>query len=85
MDFRNHACSQKLKTGDTVQKCASPCGQQKLPYKLRKHVTALGPTPKASLEAFVDLDLSDGEMARYFDVSDTSVAKLCKIWGLRWN
>lgn len=83
MDCRNHAWSQKLKRGDTVQKSASPCGQQKLPFELRKHVTALGPTPKASLEAFVDLGLSDGEMASYFNVPDASVSKLCKIWGIR--
>lgn len=36
--------------------------------------------PRRVLETFVDLGLSDGEIARYFKIPETSVSKLRKIW-----
>ena len=54
-----------------------------LPEQLRKDLAALGPSPMRTLAAFVDLGLSDAQIARYFDLSAASVTKLCAIWQLR--
>ena len=54
-----------------------------LPERLRNDLTALGPLPMRTLTTFVDLGLSDAEIARYFDLSAASIAKLRAIWQLR--
>ena len=54
-----------------------------VPERLRKDLTALGPLPMRTLTAFVDLGLSDAEIARYFDLSAASIVKLRIIWQLR--
>ena len=54
-----------------------------VPKLLRNDLTALGPLPMRTLTAFVDLGLSDAEIARYFDLPAASVAKLRTIWQLR--
>ena len=54
-----------------------------LPERLRNDLTALGPLPMRTLTAFVDLGLSDAEIARYFDLPAASIAKLRTIWQLR--
>ncbi|MFQ1701617.1 hypothetical protein ACJ5NV_13590 [Loktanella agnita] len=45
---------------------------------------ALGPDPKASLEIFVDLGLSDDEIATYFGVQPRMISSLRKIWDIRF-
>ena len=54
-----------------------------LPERLRNDLIALGPLPMRTLTAFVDLGLSDAEIARYFDLPAASIAKLRTIWQLR--
>ena len=58
-------------------------GIDDVPKRLRNDLTALGPLPMRTLTAFVDLGLSDAEIARYFDLSAASIAKLRTIWQLR--
>lgn len=69
--------------GDSVSPRITEARDKGFSHELRQHLLALGPSPKESLEMFVDLGLSDGEMARYFKVPDTSISKLCHIWGIR--
>jgi hypothetical protein len=73
----------KLKSGDTVPRPSKAPRGKVFSLELRKHVAALGPAPRKSLEVFADLGLSDDEMARYFKVPKTCISKLCHIWGIR--
>lgn len=83
MNQRCRAHMEKLKLGDVVPRPATAPSGKGFSLELRKHVAALGPAPRKSLEVFVDLGLSDGEMARYFKVPETCISKLCHIWGIR--
>lgn len=83
MVCRNPVHMEKLKSGDAVRRPATAPRGKCFSLELRKHVAALGPSPRESLEVFVDLGLSDDEMARYFKVPKTSISKLCHIWGIR--
>lgn len=54
------------------QPSAAPCGAHRSPprisrrSRLRRYPEELGPMPEATLDCFVDLGLSDAEIARYF-------------------
>lgn len=72
----------KLASGDAVARTGkAPC-QRGIPRDLKAHIAALGPTPRTSLETFVDLCLSDDEIARYFHVPRTFVSQLRNHWGI---
>jgi len=83
MDRRKYVHLEKLKSGDATPRTASPSVRANLPCRLQQHCAALGPTPQASLTVFADLGLSDGEMARYFNVPETCIAELCSVWNVR--
>ena len=83
MDQKSRARLDKLKSGDPVPRPAATLAGIGFSDELHRHLAALGPTPRNSLEALVDLGLSDGEMARYFKVPETSISKLCHVWGIR--
>ncbi len=74
---------QKLTSGDVIPRAPHVAPGKELPLRLREQVRALGPMPKTCLEVFVDLGLSDGEIARYFDVPQACITKLCDIWCMR--
>ncbi|EEB82698.1 hypothetical protein RGAI101_4003 [Roseobacter sp. GAI101] len=83
MDHQRRANLQKIKSGGVVPRHSKgPRGECRAQY-LRQHVATLGPKPKKSLEAFVDLGLTDGEIARYFNMPKTCISKLCHLWGIR--
>ena len=48
-----------------------------------KKIHLLGPTPIISLEIFVDLGLSDTEIARYFGIEEHSVSRLRRTWNIQ--
>jgi hypothetical protein len=77
---QNHI--EKLKSGHPVPKLRLVSRSQGLPHPLREHIMALGPMPETCLAIFLDLGLSDREIARYFDVPKASIAKLCDIWNI---
>ncbi|WP_298865136.1 hypothetical protein [uncultured Sulfitobacter sp.] len=83
MVHRSRAHMEKLKLGDAVPRAATAQRGKGFSLELRQQIAALGPLPRESLEVFVDLGLSDGEMARYFKVPETCISKLCHIWGIR--
>lgn len=83
MKKRNHVHLHKLKVGDAVPVSKVSSRREELPAELRKHLQALGPTPRTSLEVFTDLGLSDNEIARYFGVPEGCISKLGTIWGVR--
>ena len=66
-----------LKSGN-----AAPSPHAQLPPKLCPHIAELGAMPRRVLETFVDLGLSNDEIARYFKIPETSVSKLRKIWDI---
>ena len=74
---------EKLKSGDAALRSAAAPSGKGFSLELNKHIAALGPAPRRSLEVFVDLGLSDGEMARYFKVPETCISQLCHIWSIR--
>lgn len=74
---------EKLKSGDAVVKASRGVSRMHLRQSTLKEMQALGPTPLACLRAFVDLGLSDAEIAAYFGISNSCVTKLCEIWGVR--
>lgn len=80
---KNRYQIEKLMAGDalTGKRRFSTC--RHMPDQLRKDLQVLGPTPKTCLETFVDLGLSDREIARYFNVPHSSIKGLCQIWGIR--
>ena len=43
---------------------------------------AFGPMPAAALAAMVDYGLSDGEIARYFDLPHEIISTLRRHWGI---
>ncbi|WP_176250035.1 MULTISPECIES: hypothetical protein [unclassified Sulfitobacter] len=59
---------------------AAPSPHAQVPPRICPHIAELGAMPRRVLETFVDLGLSDGEIARYFKIPETSVSKLRKIW-----
>jgi len=83
MRDRNHIHTEKLNSGDAVPRTRLKLWRKELPDHLRQHIEALGPAPKNSLETFVDLGLSDCEVARYFNVPPACIIKLRDIWGIR--
>ena len=82
MRDQDHIHTYKLRSGDAVPRMRPERHPKELPLNLRQHIAALGPMPKASLETFVDLGLSDGEMASYFNVPQADIAKLRDIWNI---
>lgn len=54
--------------------------RDELPYALQRYMHILGPTPKRCLEMFVDLGLSDPEIARYFKIPTDIVTELRQVW-----
>ena len=58
-------------------------GLEDLPDQLRNHLAALGPMPMTTLAVFVDLDVSDAEIARYFGLPVSVIRRLCAVWCLR--
>lgn len=79
MDLKNNL-TRKLSSGHVIPKTPDASRTSILPNFLKKHALAFGPRPKKSLETFVDLGLSDQEIARYFNVPQTCVSKLRLIW-----
>ncbi len=47
------------------------------------HLQELGPMPKATLEALVDLGLTDAEIAGYFGVPKSFVTTLANFWDIQ--
>jgi hypothetical protein len=72
--------TQKLTSGDNVPKRRRLTCRQDIPNELRDYLAALGPAPKNTLETFVDLSLSDDEIARYFRVPSKCISQLRDIW-----
>lgn len=69
-----------LKLQPVKQENLMPYGYLKLsPLRLHEHFSALGTIPKASLETFVDLGLTDAEIGRYFGMPRKSITKLREI------
>ena len=83
MVCRSIAHIEKLESGDAVRRPATAPRDKGSSLELRKLLAALGPSPRKSLEVFVDLGLSDDEIARDFKVPETYISKLCHIWGIR--
>lgn len=57
-----------------------PFKRSEMTLELQKYMHTLGPTPKRSLESFVDLGLSDTEIARYFKIPSEVVEQLREVW-----
>jgi hypothetical protein len=51
-----------------------------VPFRLQRDALKLGPMPRASLETFVDLGLTDRDIGNYFKVAHPVVAELRKCW-----
>lgn len=51
-----------------------------VPFRLQRDALKLGPMPKASLEAFVDLGLTDRDIGDYFKVAHPVIAELRTCW-----
>ena len=51
-----------------------------VPFRLLRESHKLGPLPKASLETFVDLGLTDREIGDYFKIAHPVIAELRKLW-----
>lgn len=83
MDQRCNARMEKLKSGDPLGRPEADPICKCLSAELHKHLAALGPAPRKSLEVFADLGLSDDEMARYFKVPITCISQICDIWCIR--
>ncbi|WP_372991416.1 hypothetical protein [Sulfitobacter sp.] len=83
MDHKGHANLQKLKTGNPVPRDWKGQRNDGFSRDLRRHVATLGPKPRKSLAAFVDLGLSDGEIARYYQLPRNCISMLCQVWGIR--
>lgn len=83
MDDRHRIHLRKLEQDLVVPAFRHELRRKELPRQFREHVSALGHQPEACLETFVDLGLSDGEIARYFHVPKTCITELCGIWHLR--
>ena len=81
MDLKNNL-TRKLSSGHLIPKIPEASRTSILPNFLKKHALALGPRPKKSLEAFVDLGLSDQEIAGYFNIPQTCVSKFRLIWNI---
>lgn len=74
--------TEKLLSGDDVPQRRTVGHRRDIPDDLRKYLSALGPTPRETLEAFVDLSLSDAEIAKYFQVPHHHIRKLRRIWNI---
>lgn len=74
--------AEKLASGDTVMRPRQVSCVSKTPVDLLRHIAAMGPTPRVSLETFVDLSLSDDEIANYFDVPCNVITQLRGVWGI---
>lgn len=48
--------------------------------ELQKHIHVLGFAPRRTLETFVDLGLTDGEIARYFKMDERHISSLREHW-----
>ncbi|MBJ3763717.1 hypothetical protein ILP92_13245 [Maribius pontilimi] len=48
----------------------------------RDWVAALGPLPKPTLQAFVDLGMTDDEIARYHRIPPTCIPKMRRMWDI---
>jgi len=83
MDQKRRANLQELKSGSSVPRGRKGQRCEGFSRDLRRHVATLGPKPRKSLAAFVDLGLSDGEIARYYQVPRNCISKLCQVWGIR--
>ncbi len=81
MDLENNL-AQKLSTGHVIPKIPNASRTSMLPNFLKEHALAFGPRPKKCLEAFVDLGLSDKEIAGYFNIPQSCVSKFCLIWNI---
>lgn len=74
--------AEKLVSGDTVTRSRQVSAMKQTPIELTHHIAAMGPTPRVSLETFVDLSLSDDEIANYFDVPRNVITQLRGVWGI---
>ena len=74
--------AEKLVSGDTVKRPGQVNILTQTPTDLSHHIAAMGPTPRMSLETFVDLSLSDDEIAKYFHVPCSLIAQLRDFWGI---
>lgn len=50
---------------------------------IRNCLSAMGPIPRGSLTAMIDLGLTDAEVARYFCVPHSAVSTLRQLWGIQ--
>lgn len=81
--IQNHSFHlQKLTSGDAVAPRRQRPARSDMPKELRQYIAALGPMPKNTLETFVDLSLSDDEIARYFQVPASCISQLRRIWNI---
>ncbi|MBE0412731.1 MAG: hypothetical protein IBX59_03755 [Yoonia sp.] len=72
----------KVISGDGVMRCRLSGISKEIPTELRRYVAALGPAPRNTLETFVDLSMSDNEIATYFDIPRHCIGKLRQIWNI---
>lgn len=50
---------------------------------IRNCLSAMGPIPRGSMKAMIDLGLTDEEVARYFRVPRTAVSTLRQLRGIQ--
>lgn len=58
----------------------TPTKRDELTHELQKYIHTLGVAPKRCLETFVDLGMTNAEIARYFEIPDDVVGQLRAIW-----
>lgn len=82
MSKDNKRFTEKLLSGDNVPQRRTLGYRRDIPDDLRAYLAALGPTPRQTLETFVDLSLSDAEIAKYFRVPNHCIQRLRQIWNI---
>ncbi|MCO4846500.1 MAG: hypothetical protein KC448_00830 [Yoonia sp.] len=82
MNAKTRVQIDKFTSGQAIATARPIARPNALPHPLRQHINALGVMPKTSLEVFADLGLSDGDIARYFEVPLTCITKLREIWDI---
>ena len=74
--------AEKIVSGDSVTRARQVGAVAHTPIELTRHIASMGPIPRVSLETFVDLSLSDDEIANYFDVPRNVITQLRGVWGI---
>ncbi|WP_324753657.1 hypothetical protein [Roseovarius sp. Pro17] len=83
MDDLRSTPIEQLAREQAISKAWQASRHKDSPFLPKDDFTALGPQPKACLEAFSDLGLSTREIARYLKMPHGTIASLCAIWNIR--